>query len=222
VVSLLRAEVLRVDLPPRPLFHQMMLNRGGMHHTTRYGFIVSFARHVGMISEADLEDLLRADNPDDHTPVLIDAVERGEHGVIDSFLQTLTCMTQAGHLPSAALVRLMDGRSPMGRSALATAARRRDVATLRLLLNHGIDCLRSGFLSTAQWFSLLAPDDDTDPPMIAVRTQGDATLTDQVLSTLQSAETLGMLTTDQRLLAASLLGVRTEGAAPGAGPPPDP
>lgn len=208
VVALLRAEVPRVDLPARPLFHQMMLSRRGMHHTTRYGFIVSSARAAGMISDTELEDLLRADSPDRRTPALIDAVERGERGVIDTFVQTLIGMTQAGDLPSAALLRLMDGRSPEGRSALATAARRQDVGTLRLLLDHGLDALRAEVLSAAQWFSLLAPDDHTDSLMVAVRTQRDATLTYQVLETLSSAEALGMLTADQALLAASLLGVR--------------
>ncbi|MBB3197050.1 hypothetical protein [Roseateles terrae] len=214
VAALLRADVQREGLPARPLFHQMLLNLDGAKHATRYGFIVSFAHQAGLISDGALEDLLRAENPDRHTPALIDAVEQGAPQVVDGFVETLICMAEVERLPSAALVRLMDGRSPQGRSALATAARRGDRETLQILLDHGLDCLETNVLSPAQWFSLLAPEDHTENPMVAVRTRKDPQLIDLMEQTLRSAETLGALSLDQRLLAASLLGVSLEDPAP--------
>ncbi len=214
VVDLLRADVTRVDLPPRPLFHLMMLNREGVKHTTRYGALLVQARHARMISDTDLEELLRAPNPDLHTPVLIDAVARGERRVIEAYIRMVIRFRETGHLTPEALLRLMDGRSEVGRSALATAARRGDVQTLQLLLDLGLEGLQRGLLSTLQWFSLLAPDAHTEHPMVVIQAQKEAALTDAVQKTLRAAQGLGVLDPELCTLAASLLGVPLDSETP--------
>lgn len=201
-ISLLRGGVHRTFGIGSPLLYRLMVRNQDTERTYVYLNNLVGLRFDGLLTDEAFECLAAAPSPGSHSPALIDVVKKQAYEVLDHWTDVMMYLGKHQQFPSAALVRLLDGRTAadgdrVHRSALVTAIHHKDVTALTQLMTASLAMHRDGVITVQDWQKLLYPDHESQDPVRALQRSPHRQCLQAFRSLLDAAQRQQLLTQTQ-------------------------